>query len=442
MSVAPGSVTRFVGDYVGRARRRARDLVSSMGLELLGLASMAIIVPLTLRLLGPEEYGEYVILYLVYGLLSLLVSAGLSGALVQLLLQLEFDVTSTTRLVRRQLVLVWAPCSVVGVAIAVAIVGTDLLMAAVLVIIVDLLITGLANLNVARIFAMTGVAEAARIRMVNPVVRTVAVLLLSLTGTLTVLSLVATNVLSAGTMLVVSGILVRRSRNNHQTSERRCDARTVLRYSTYYSTSMMTNAAQDEGEKFVLAANRPVAEVGQYAAAYRLVSAALIPLGAVTAVASRSFLLRDDSVGGQRSRAARLSVAVGVYGVLVAIAILLGQNLVGWVAGPEFDEAATIAAWLCLFPLLHGLADIPPLGLIGLGRNRARVWMGVATSIIAIAAYLLLVPSLGWRGAVLGTYISELGCIIIGWSLLIRSQRRADTEKGPQQAFAGAHLQL
>ena len=45
---------------------------------------------------------------------------------------------------------------------------------------------------------------------------------------------------------------------------------------------------------------------------------------------------------------------------------------------------------------------------------------------MAIVAYLALVPSLGWRGAVLGTYISETAGIVAGWLMLVRYQRIAD----------------
>jgi O-antigen/teichoic acid export membrane protein len=119
-------------------------------------------------------------------------------------------------------------------------------------------------------------------------------------------------------------------------------------------------------------------------------------------------------------------LAAGVYGVLAAIAIFVCRDLIQWVAGDEFDEVAVIAAWLCLIPLLHGLAELPPMGLLGLGRNRARVVLGLATSAVALVAYLALVPAGGWRGAVIATYLSETAAIIGGWVLLVRYQRVAD----------------
>ncbi len=152
----------------------------------------------------------------------------------------------------------------------------------------------------------------------------------------------------------------------------------------------------------------------------------LIPFSAVMAAATRWFMVRDERPGAQLTRTARLSVPAGFMASSPAVAIFVGRDLIQWVAGSEFDEVAVISAWLCLLPLLHGLAELPPMGLLGLGRNRERMFMGFATSAVAIVAYLALVPPLGWRGAVLGTYISETAGIVAGWLMLVRYQRIAD----------------
>jgi hypothetical protein len=55
--------------------------------------------------------------------------------------------------------------------------------------------------------------------------------------------------------------------------------------------------------------------------------------------------------------------------------------------------------------------------------------MGLATSSVALVAYLALVPAFGWRGAVIGTYLSETAAIVVGWVLLVRYQRVADRRR-------------
>ena len=138
--------------------------------------------------------------------------------------------------------------------------------------------------------------------------------------------------------------------------------------------------------------------------------------------------LADDRPRGQLERAERLSVVVTVYGLLVAVAIFFGADIIQWFVGDQYSQATTISRWLIFFPLLHGLADLAPMGLLGLGRNRARMFMGFGTAVAALIAYLVLVPPFGWRGAVLGTYVSETVCVVLGWVLLIRYQHAADKQ--------------
>jgi O-antigen/teichoic acid export membrane protein len=203
---------------------------------------------------------------------------------------------------------------------------------------------------------------------------------------------------------------------------------------------MSTNVVQGEGEKFVLATYRPASELGEYAAAYRVVQISLIPMGALMGAANRWYMQKDDRPGGQRERTKRLSVVVAAYGIAVAAAILLGADLIQWVVGPEFTEASTIAVWLMLLPLLHGLSDLPPMGLLGLGRNRERMVMGFGTSLASILCYLALVPPYGWRGAVVGTYVSEVAAIAAGWILLVRFQKSADSARSDECSPSGERL--
>jgi O-antigen/teichoic acid export membrane protein len=427
----------MVHRFLRRIAGRARDVVSTMSAEMVSVISVAVIFPLTTRGLGVESYGQYTVLYLIFGLAGVWVFASLSAATIQIILQLERDSDEVLRLGRRQVLVAASPVAVLGTALTVALYGPDLLLAAVLVLAIDLVLTSLASLNLAALYALDGVVRAAKLRMIQPIARAGGVLALAIGGLVTINTLVAVNIAASGLLLVCTDRALRRvpARGaDHQPT-----AGELIRYSGYYAMSMSTNAAQDEGEKFVLATSRSATEVGQYAAAYRVVSMTLIPLRAVTAAAGRWFMVRDERTGAQLTRTARLSVAASIYGLLAGVAIFLGRDLVQRVAGSEFDDIALISAWLCLLPLLHGLGELPPMALLGLGRNRERMFMGFGTAALAIISYLILVPSIGWRGAVLGTYISEIAGIVVGWLLLVRYQRIADRRTLGEQP-AGAPL--
>jgi O-antigen/teichoic acid export membrane protein len=407
-----------------RVRRYRRDVANMLSVEIVTLASMAVIFPLTIRNLGDQGYGEYTALYLVSGLSALWVSSAPSAAMVQLILQKNNDSTSLLRLARRQ-ALTWAgPVAIGGTAVAVAMFGTRVLVPALVVLSAEFIFTTLASLNMAVVFAVSGVRVTTRVRLVQPVLRALGVLLLAVAGVLNIGTLVVLNATVSGIVFCLSTWARRRARPKVETTA--ATARSLFRFSTYYAASMLTNEMQNEGENLVMASSRPAAELGQYAAAYRVVLITLIPLNAVAGAANRWFLVQDDRDGVQLRRTVRLAIPTTLYGIVAGVGILLGRNVIQWVAGPTFDEVATIAAWLCLLPLLHGLSGLPPMGLLGLSRNRERMIMGFATAAMSLVAYLLLVPSMGWRGGVIGTYISEVISIVAGFWCLRHYQRIVD----------------
>jgi O-antigen/teichoic acid export membrane protein len=413
-----------------------------MTLEIVSIVSLAIIFPLTTRALGVDGYGEYTVLYLIFALAGLWVHAAPSAALVQLILQLGHDSASALRTARRQTLVATAPAVVMGVALAVALLGWDILPAAVLAFGVDFVFLALSSLNLAVVFAVEGVVPSSTMRLIAPLLRVIGVVALAVGGVISIVTIVVVNIVASGVLFGRSERAVRRITRGGEGQAPRLHSRELLRYTSFYGTSMTTNAVQNEGEKLVLATTRPPAEVGQYAASYRLVSLTLIPLSAVIGAANRWFLVRDGRPRAQVLRTARLSVPAAIYGVMAGCAVFLGRDLVEWAAGPEFDDAALMAAWLCLLPLLHGLAELPPMGLLGLGRNRERMFLGIGTSAAAVGLYLLLVPTLGWRGAIIGTYASELASVLVGWLLLARYQRIDDRRSLVGQdalSMPGAH---
>jgi O-antigen/teichoic acid export membrane protein len=411
--------------FLQRVARYRRDVANTLSVELVSLVSLAVIFPLTIRSLGDERYGQYTALYLVFGLAGLWVSSAPSAAMVQLILQQQQDSKALLRLARRQALLLAAPVAAIGTLVSFAQYGDDVLLPALAVMTADFLFTSLANLNLAVVFAVTGVGAASRIRLVQPIVRATGVAVLSAAGVLSIGTLVGLNVLTSG-LLFAASIWARGRARQEEPSTTPPTARTLFRFSTYYTASMSTNEMQNEGENLVMASTRSAAELGQYAAAYRIVSMTLVPCNAVTGAANRWFMMRDDRTGAQFRRTMRLAVPTALYGVVAGAGILLGRDVIQWIAGSDFDDVSRMAIWLCLLPLLHGLSGLPPMGLLGLGRNRERMIMGFATAAVSVVGYLLLVPRMGWRGGVIGTYISESAAIIAGFGSLRYYQLKAD----------------
>jgi O-antigen/teichoic acid export membrane protein len=65
-------------------------------------------------------------------------------------------------------------------------------------------------------------------------------------------------------------------------------------------------------------------------------------------------------------------------------------------------------------------------GLLALGHNPLRSRILVFNALFSISLYLLLIPTYSWRGAIIGTIISEVVAIALAWVFLVSKQRLAD----------------
>jgi len=405
------------------------ELVSALGFELVQILSVAVIFPIVAPALGPGEYGRYTTLYVIAGLAMTWVSAAGGAAMVQLIIQRSRTVESVLLFARRQIYFAAIPFALLGSIASVALFGREILLPAVLVFGGDLVLGGIASVRINAIFATVGVTAASRIKMISPVLRMVGVTVLAATGEISIVSLVAIN---SGATLVVLMIAMKFSRDLGRYDDDAAEAtsgRELLRLTGTYAATISANTTQDEGEKIVLVSYRPAAEVGEYQAAYRLISLALVPLEALNTVATRWALFPSDEPNAQLRRATRLSLVVGAYGVLVAIAAVIASPLIALILGEEFAQTTTMFLWLSGFPLFRALSDIPVIGLIGLNCNVERMVLGLSGAVAAVVLYLAMVPALGWQGAVIGTYISEMLTLLGGWILLIDRQRRVDRRR-------------
>lgn len=419
-----------VRELIRRFASKGAEVGSAMSYEIANLVSLAVIFPILTRSFGTETYGEYRTLYVIAGFATTWISASVAAATVQLLVQHGRDADSVMGTGRRQVLFAAIPLALMATLASVALFGPSILLAAIFIFFSDLIVIGVNSVYLAAIFAIRGIAAATRLRLLNPVIRTIGVVLCALTGNVTLLAIAITSSAATITTAFVVTRAARRLEQSDEVLDRPVTTpREMFRYSMTYSGTMSANATQNEGEKIVLASYRPTAEVGEYAAAYQVAALAIVPLQAVQTVAQKWALVPDDRAGIHVRRAVRLSMPIAAYGVAAGIALAVGRPLVRFVIGDDFQVALDIVIWLCAFPLVRALADVPMLGLIGLDRNRERMILGIAGAVFALVCYFALVPTWGWRGAVAGTYLSESAMLIGGWLLLLRCQRSADATR-------------
>ena len=115
-------------------------------------------------------------------------------------------------------------------------------------------------------------------------------------------------------------------------------------------------------------------------------------------------------------------ITIVPIGVILFFAVDLFEPIIG----EDFAESAPIARWLLIFLPIKAVSSVPLAGLLGLGRTTTRAWvMGIAAT-ISLGLYIVLIPSLSWVGAVIGTVVGETVLLILGVERLVTWQRRSD----------------
>src|SRR5207248_3124054 len=96
--------------------------------------------------------------------------------------------------------------------------------------------------------------------------------------------------------------------------------------------------------------------------------------------------------------------------------------------GSGYGEAALVIRGLALLPALRVLQYFPGNALSGAGYYRFRSACQAGTAALNVGLNVLLIPRLGWRGAVFATIAAETVFAAALWwmlAVLMRRERRA-----------------
>ena len=193
-----------------------------------------------------------------------------------------------------------------------------------------------------------------------------------------------------------------------------------------YSLGNASGKVYVDIDKLMLVRLAGLEAAGVYAAAYRIVDMAGIPLMSFLAVvAPRLFRAGRGGVFGSFRYALSVLPLPMAYAAAVSIGLYLLAGIVPWLLGPSFQLAVEALRWLAWLPLVA----LPRLLMqqVLIGADRQRIWAGILTAgaLLNIVLNLWSIPRWGWRGAVGATYVSELGMMGLMLIVLVRSTRHA-----------------
>ena len=190
-----------------------------------------------------------------------------------------------------------------------------------------------------------------------------------------------------------------------------------LREGFWFATSLSAQTIYNDIDKTMLARLATLDAAGIYAAAYRLVDIAFLPVRALLAAAYPSFFRHgEDGVGGSLRFARRLLPRPLLYSAAVAASMALAAPLAPRILGVEYAGTTEALRWLSLLPVLKTLHYFAADALTGAGHQALRTLVQVVVAGFNVLVNLWVIPAYSWRGAAWSSLASDSLLAAAMWS--------------------------
>ncbi|MBW4609710.1 MAG: flippase [Hassallia sp. WJT32-NPBG1] len=197
----------------------------------------------------------------------------------------------------------------------------------------------------------------------------------------------------------------------------------------YFSVSLSAQTVYNDIDKTMLARLATLEATGIYAAAYRLIDVAFVPVRSILTAAYAKFFQHGASgISGSMGLVKRLVPIAGGYGLAAGIGLFLLAPIVPYVLGDEYAGIVEALRWLAPLPFLKAMHYFAADSLTGAGFQRGRSAVQVVIAVFNVLANLWLIPLYSWRGAAWSSLASDALLMLGLWimvAFLYRQQVQA-----------------
>lgn len=198
-----------------------------------------------------------------------------------------------------------------------------------------------------------------------------------------------------------------------------------LREGFYFSISLSAGTIYNDIDKAMLARLSTLGATGIYGAAYRVMTVSFAPVTALLAAAYPNFFRKGTAgIAGGLSYAIPLLKRAAIYTGLAGLGLFLCAGLLPHVLGAQYAEAAEALRWLAVLPFLKSVHSFFSDALAGAGYQWLRGSIQSGVAVFNVFINLWLIPAYAWRGAAWSSIASDglLACSI-GAAAMILSRR-------------------
>ena len=189
----------------------------------------------------------------------------------------------------------------------------------------------------------------------------------------------------------------------------------------YFSMSSSSSSIYSHIDQTMLARLSTLQATGLYAAAYRLIDVAFVPIASLVFASYPKFFKQGAKGIYSSFQFSKKLLPLGIaYSLAIGMCVLIFAPIVPYILGEEYASSVEVLRWLAFLPLLRCLHCLAGNTLTGADLQGYRTIMQVSIALFNILLNLWLIPLYSWKGAVWSTLASDsllaLGCwSIVSW---------------------------
>lgn len=176
----------------------------------------------------------------------------------------------------------------------------------------------------------------------------------------------------------------------------------------YFSISVSAQNVYNDLDKTMLARFSTLSDTGIYAAGYRLIDVAFMPVRSLLfATYTKFFRQGAAGIAGTLAVARQLAPFAAAYAACAGLMLYWVAPAIPYVLGIEYGSTVTVVRLLAVLPFLRALHYFAADTLTGAGYQGTRSGIQVGVAAFNAVLDLWLIPGYGWRGAAWASVASD-----------------------------------
>lgn len=162
-------------------------------------------------------------------------------------------------------------------------------------------------------------------------------------------------------------------------------------------------------DKFFIKAFNGYIELGLYSAAFTIIALLNAVQGTFTTfwvpVANEKYVENQEK---SKKFFGKVNLIVSFGMLIIAIGIITFKDLLILLLGPKYRQASNIFPFLVFMPIMYTISETTVLGISFKKKNKNHIYIAIISALVNLVGNLILVPSLGAKGAAMSTGISYI----------------------------------